>query len=91
MWLRNKLVLVDTIITDFLKDIKSLRYQLILAAFAFNIYLVKHSSAAVQIAGIGLLTAVYSMYFYSRHQQAKNEMLLQNLQTQTKKEAEETE
>jgi hypothetical protein len=66
--------LIDDIATDFLTDIKSLRYQLVLAAFAFNIYLLNNNAApSVQMTAIGLLSAVYGMYFYSKHKQAEME------------------
>lgn len=66
--------LVDDIVVDFLTDIKSLRYQLVLAGFAFNIYLFVHgASVNVMLAAIGLLTAVYTMYFASKHHQAQME------------------
>jgi len=68
--------LLDDIVVDFLKDIKSLRYQLVLAAFAFNVYLFSHSATpGVQMTAIGLLTAVYTMYFASKHNQAQMEHL----------------
>ncbi len=63
--------LIDDIIVDFLKDIKSLRYQLILGGYFFNVYLFRHNaSSAVQMAAIGLLTSVYGMYFISKYHQA---------------------
>lgn len=73
-WIKNKLNLIDDIIVDFLVDIKSLRYQLVLAGFAFNVYLFKHgASVTVMLAAIGLLTAIYAMYFASKHHQAQME------------------
>ncbi len=70
--MNNYLQLLDDIVVDFLKDIKSLRYQLVLGAFVYNIWLFKHSAdVAVQLAAIGLLTLVYGMYFQSKRHQAE--------------------
>ncbi len=70
--------LIDDIVTDFLTDIKSLRYQLILWAFGFNLYilnLISQNKAdyKLAVAGIGLLTLVYGMYFQSKKHQAEME------------------
>jgi len=70
--------LVDDVLTDFLTDIKSLRYQLILWAFGFNIYILKliydgKADYKLAVAGIGLLTLVYGMYFKSKADQAERE------------------
>jgi len=63
--------LIDDIIVDFLTDIKSLRYQLVLAGFALNIYFFKHGAdTKIMLASVGLLTAIYAMYFASKHHQA---------------------
>lgn len=71
---KKYLSLIDDIIVDFLGDIKSLRYQLILAGFAFNIWLFKHDApASVMLASIGLLTLIFGMYFQSKKQQAELE------------------
>ncbi len=68
------LTLLDAIVIDAMGDIKSLRYQLIIAAYALNIYLFKHSAnPKVQVTALGLLTAAYLFYFSSKHSQAKNE------------------
>ena len=58
--------LLDDIAVDFLKDIKSLRYQLILLVFAFNVYIIIKTPENIKF-GIGLLTAVYAFYFASKH------------------------
>lgn len=78
LYLYNKvkqyLGLADDILVDFLSDIKSLRYQLVLAGFAFNVYLFSHGAdKTVMLGAIGLLTSVYAMYFYSKHKQAQME------------------
>lgn len=70
--------LVDDIIVDFFGDLKSLRYQLILWAYGFNIYILSliHDGKAdykLAVAGIGLLTLVYGMYFQSKAKQAEME------------------
>ncbi len=70
--------LIDDIIVDVLKDLKSLRYQLVVWAFILNFYvlnLVKDGKADYKLAGvtIGLLTIVYTLYFASRHSQATME------------------
>ncbi len=68
------LLLLDTVICNLLGDLKSFRTWLILAAFGFNIYLIKvNKSDTVLLAGISLLTGIYGMYFYSKHQQAKQD------------------
>jgi hypothetical protein len=72
--IKKYLSLIDDIIVDFLSDIKSLRYQLVLAAFALNIYLFQRGAvASVQLAAIGLLTLVYGLYFQSKKHQAEME------------------
>lgn len=68
--------LLDDIVTDFLGDLKSLRYQLIIWAFAFNLYILKiiidgKADYKLAIAGIGLLSLVYGMYFQSKHHEAE--------------------
>lgn len=70
--------LFNDIIVDFLTDIKSLRYQLILWAYAFNFYILKMISEGkadykLAMASIGLLTIVYGMYFQSKAKQAEME------------------
>ena len=66
--------LVDDVFVDFLTDLKSLRYQLVIWAFILNFYvlnLVKDGKADYKLAGItvGLLTIVYTLYFASKHQE----------------------
>jgi len=63
--------LMDDILVDFLSDIKSLRYQLIIWAYAFNayvLYLITTGKADYKLAAasIALLTMVYGMYFASK-------------------------
>ncbi len=66
----NKYIkLIDDIIVDFLKDLKSLRYQLILMAYIFNFYILKHHPESISWS-IGLLTAVYAFYYTSKYHQA---------------------
>ena len=72
------LSLIDDVITDFLKDMKSLRVWLIIWAYVFNfiiLYLVYAGKADYKLSGIGiaLLTAVYTYMFASKHAQAQNE------------------
>ena len=76
----NKVVmylgLVDDIVIDFLMDIKSLRYQLILWAYIFNgfvMYLIYEGKADYKLAtaSIALLTLVYGMYFHSKKAEAE--------------------
>jgi len=66
--------LVDDILVDFLSDIKSLRYQLIIWAFTFNILLILKSPENIKW-GIGLLTAVYAFYFYSKDREHGRKMV----------------
>ena len=73
--IKKYLSLTDDIVTDFLSDLKSLRYQLIIWAYAFNIYILKliydgKADYKLAVAGIGLLTLVYGMYFQSKQHQA---------------------
>jgi hypothetical protein len=68
------LSLLDDLFTSLLTDIASLRYQLVLAAFGFNVYLFENKAeASVQLASIGLLTCVYGLYFSSKKHQAEME------------------
>ncbi len=69
IWLKNKFKLLDDILNDFLVDLKSLRYQLILAGYAFNVFIAKYHPEAL-VWSIGLLTAIYGLYFVSKHNQA---------------------
>ena len=76
--IKKYLSLVDDILVDFLMDIKSLRYQLIILAFFFNIYILKlisenRADYKLAVAGIGLLTLVYGMYFQSKKHQSQLE------------------
>jgi len=71
--------LVDDIFVDFLEDIKSLRYQLVIWAFVLNFYvlkLVSEGKADYKLAGItvGLLTIVYTLFFSSKHAEAQNKL-----------------
>lgn len=77
-WIKKKLSLIDDIIVDQLRDLKSLRYLLVLGGFALNIWIIKQIVCcglhySISIAAIGLLTAVYTMYFASKHNQAQME------------------
>jgi len=63
--IKKYISLFDDIFVDFLSDIKSLRYQLILWAFVYNFYIVAKSPDNIKF-GIALLTAVYAFYFYSK-------------------------
>jgi len=70
--------LLDDIAVDFLKDIKSLRYQLVLWAFVLNgyvLYLIQTGKADYKLAAvsIALLTAVYAFFFTSKSKQAEIE------------------
>lgn len=74
--IRKYLSLIDDIITDFLGDLKSLRYQLIIWAFVFNFYILKiiidgKANYKLAVAGIGLLSLVYGMYFQSKKHEAE--------------------
>ena len=71
--------LVDDIFVDFLSDLKSLRYQLILWAYIFNfaiLYLVFIGKTDYKLSGIGiaLLTAVYTFFFASKHVENQNKL-----------------
>jgi len=73
--IKEYLHLIHLFIIDFLDDIRSLRYQLVIWAFILNFYvlkLVEGGKADYKLAGItvGLLTIVYTLYFASRHAQA---------------------
>ena len=70
-WLKHKFRLINDVLNDFLGDLKSLRFQLIIMAYVFNFYLIKHSPDNLKW-GIGLLTAVYGFYFISKFQQYSN-------------------
>lgn len=81
-WIKNKFKLIDNIIDDFLGDVKSLRYQLIIMAFIFNFYLFIHSASdIVMCAAIGLLTAVFAFFFASKSKQAEMENTIINTNT----------
>lgn len=74
IWLTSIFYLLNDILVDFLRDLKSLRFQLIIAAYLFNIFLVnKGVGENVQLAGIGLLSLVYTFFFYSKHQENKKD------------------
>lgn len=69
------LSLVDDIAVDFLTDLKSLRYQLVIWAFVLNfivLYLIFLGKADYKLAAvsIALLTAVYAFFFASKHNEA---------------------
>jgi len=77
-FLKHYFKLINDIICDFLTDIKSLRYQLILLAYAFNaviLYLIYLGKADYKLSAvaIALLTVVYGLYFQSKHHQAEAE------------------
>ena len=58
---------------DLLLDLSSLRVQLIIFAFLFNLFLFTNkASDTVLLASIGLLTTVYYFYFRSKEKQAQN-------------------
>jgi uncharacterized membrane protein len=70
--------LVDDIVIDTLKDLKSLRYQLVLAAYILNFYvlhLIYIGKADYKLATVSicLLTAVYAFFFHSKAKQAEIE------------------
>jgi len=67
--------IVEKIAKDLLTDLSSLRVWLILAAYAFNgfvLYLVGWHGVDYKLAGIsiGLLTAVYMFFFASKSSEA---------------------
>lgn len=69
------LSLIDDIAVDFLTDLKSLRYQLVIWAFVVNfivLYLIFLGKADYKLAAvsIALLTAVYGFFFVSKHNEA---------------------
>jgi hypothetical protein len=69
------LSLIDDIIVDFLGDLKSLRYWLVIMAWIFNFYIayaVIHNGLdwkALTVSG-GFLTIVYTFWFTSKHNEA---------------------
>jgi len=72
------LSLVDDIAIDFLTDLKSLRYQLILWGFILNVWVIRQVVCcnlhySISITCIGLLTLVFGMYFQSKAKQAEME------------------
>lgn len=72
------LQLLEDILIDCLKDLKSLRVWLILWAYIFNgviLYLVYAGKADYKLSGIGigLLTIVYTFFFASKNSQAQME------------------
>ncbi len=81
------LQLLEDILIDCLKDLKSLRVWLILWAYIFNgviLYLVYLNKADYKLSGIGigLLTIVYTFFFASKNSQAKMEASKQDDQIQ---------
>ena len=70
--------LIDDIFIDFLTDLKSLRYQLLLWAWIFNgfvLYAIMFKSLdwKAMTASLGMLTIVYGFYFQSKQKQAEIE------------------
>ncbi len=73
--IKQYLGLIDDVVVDFLTDIKSLRYQLVIWAFILNgvvLYLIFLNKADYKLAAvsIALLTAVYAFFFASKHNEA---------------------
>ncbi len=66
--------LLDDILVDFLTDIKSLRYQLVIAAFVFNVFLfINSADVSIMISSIALLGYIYKKFFESKSKQAEYE------------------
>ncbi len=70
--------MIDDIIVSFLKDLKSLRYWLIIFGFIFNFYVLGLVAAgkvhySVSITSIGLLTMIYTFFYASKNAQATKE------------------
>ncbi len=83
--------LIDDIAVDCLRDLKSLRVWLVLWAYIFNgaiLYLVGFKGVDYKLAGIGiaLLTACYTYFFASKHQEAKMNNENQQIQNTASKE-----
>ncbi len=69
--MKHYIKLIDDIIISFLKDLKSLRFQLLLMAFAWNLFMfLGKASDAVMITSLAMLTACYTFWFASKHSQA---------------------
>jgi hypothetical protein len=69
------LSLIDDVIVDFLGDLKSLRYWLVIMAWIFNFYIAYAvinnglDWKALTVSG-GFLTIVYTFWFSSKHNEA---------------------
>ncbi len=73
-YIKAKIKLVDDILTDFLKDLKSLRVWLIFFAFGFNVFLfINKADSTVMVSSISLLGYVYAKFFESKKNQAEYE------------------
>ncbi len=73
-----KLKLIDNIINNLLKDLSSLRFQLVLLAVALNIWIIKQIvccglNYSVGITSLGLLATAFAYFFHSKGEQAKME------------------
>lgn len=73
-WFINKFKLIDDIINDFLKDLKSFRVQLIYAAYIFNLIILwaiifKGLDWKTLTVSFGMLTIIYAFYFKSKSDQ----------------------
>ena len=69
-WLEHKLKLIDNILNDFLVDLKSLRFQLVIVAICMNIYFFRHGATdMVMSVALGLLTIIFTYWFASKHKE----------------------
>ena len=77
-WLINKFKLIDEIINDFLKDLKSFRCQLIYFAYIFNgvalwAVIFKGIDWKILTVTFAVLTIIYTFFFASKQKQIENE------------------
>lgn len=62
--------ILEKITKNLLLDLGSLRVMLIIAGFAFNIFLFTHNANNTEmLASIGLLTLIYGWFFKSKSQE----------------------
>ncbi len=91
--IKKYVLLIDAIITDFLKDLSHFRVQLVYVAYLFNLmvlYAVIFRGLDYKSLGIsfGVLGTVYLFYFSSKHSEAKceHEIKLKNMESESENE-----
>lgn len=72
-WIKALIKTIGCVILELIRDLKSLRFQLIVLAYVYNFIIIYHTPENVKY-GVALLATVYGFYFTTKYLEKKNQI-----------------